>query len=285
MQRFKNIYCLIINVFKAEYLFNSTSVRRKEQKVKYLQPGQQKILQNRALFFLLLLTFLCFAQIANAQKKLNNVTLQFVNKVGEKLLNTDSVYTNSFGETFTVRTFRYYISHIILNDDAAGKQQAFDNNYFLVDDADSTSKKIILQTGLANINSIHFLLGVDSLKNVSGVQEGTLDPANGMFWTWNTGYVMAKLEGNSPVAETPQHLFSYHIGGYKKNENTERQIELKLNNPLNGANAQITIAANILSWFNALNEIKIANSAFCHEPGSLAKKIADNYSKMFSVEE
>ena len=129
-----------------------------------------------------------------------NITLQFVNKAGEKLLNADSIYTNPFGETFKVRTFKYYISHIVLQDDATGKKQFFNNDYFLVDEADSASKKITLQTSISNVSSVHFLLGVDSLKNVSGIQTGNLDPSKGMFWTWNTGYVMAKLEGNSPLA-------------------------------------------------------------------------------------
>ena len=49
-----------------------------------------------------------------------------------------------------------------------------------------------------NYNSLSFLLGVDSMHNVSGAQTGALDPANDMFWTWNSGYVMAKMEGASP---------------------------------------------------------------------------------------
>ncbi len=288
MQVFKNIYRLYFMAFIAEYIFFRTSVRRNRRCHKELMPGSKKLYLTSILKYtvclLLVAFFFCTAQLANAQQKLNNITLQFVNKAGEKLLNADSIYTNPFGETFTVRTFKYYISHIVLQDDATGKRQSYNNDYFLVDDADTSSKKIVLQTDLNSITSIHFLLGVDSLKNVSGVQEGTLDPVKGMFWTWNSGYVMAKIEGNSPVAKTPQHAFSYDIGGYKKNENTERQIDLKLPRELNTENAQINIEVNIMTWFNAVNEMKIANTPFCHEPGVLAKKIADNYAKMFSIQ-
>ena len=49
---------------------------------------------------------------------------------------------------------------------------------------------------------LQFLLGVDSLHNVSGAQTDDLDPAKDMFWTWNSGYVMAKMEGNSPAVKT-----------------------------------------------------------------------------------
>jgi hypothetical protein len=54
-----------------------------------------------------------------------------------------------------------------------------------------------------DITGIRFLLGVDSARNVSGIQTGALDPARGMFWTWNSGYVMAKIEGSSPSAHVP----------------------------------------------------------------------------------
>ena len=213
-----------------------------------------------------------------------HVTLQFKNVVGDKVLNADSVYTNSFGESFTVRSFRYYISNIILTDKINNQSQSFTGSYYLVDENVDSSKIISLITSLENISSIHFLLGVDSIKNVSGVQAGTLDPARGMFWTWNTGYVMAKLEGNSPVAKTPAHAFSFHVGGYKTNEQTARDINLDLGKNIpTGKDFVITVKADIMKWFNSVHNIKISEQAFCHEPGTLATNIADNYANMFTV--
>jgi hypothetical protein len=157
----------------------------------------------------------------------HSFTITFKNVVGNKVLNTDSIYTNQFGETFSVRNFKYYVSNIVLHDSKNNKTQRCDE-YFLINERDDTSKTIVLSTMLQQIDSIEFLLGVDSVKNVSGVQTGSLDPANGMFWTWNTGYVMAKLEGTSAAAKTPAHAFSYHIGGYKKDEDASRKFPLQL---------------------------------------------------------
>jgi len=225
--------------------------------------------------FLLLLT----SSNINAQK----IFIHFQNKAGDKILQADSNYQNDFDENFTVRNFKYYISNIVLYDSA--KIQAYPDQYFLIDNADSASQQIELNASLKNITAIKFLLGVDSLKNVSGIQTGALDPAKGMFWTWNTGYVMAKLEGNSPSANMPQHAFSYHIGGYKQNEKTAREIILQLPQKIECINnCVITIRADILKWFNGVHEIKIANTPFCHEPGTLATKLADNYANMFSIE-
>ena len=228
--------------------------------------------------------FICFLLLMignniNAQK----ISIHFQNKAGDKILQADSNYQNAFGETFTVRNFKYYISNIFFYNSV--KTQTYPDQYFLIDNADSASQQIELNTSLKNITAIKFLLGVDSLKNVSGIQTGALDPAKGMFWTWNTGYVMAKLEGNSPSANMPQHAFSYHVGGYKQNEKTAKEIILQLPQKINCTNnCVITIQADILKWFNSAHEIKIATTPFCHEPGKLATILADNYSNMFSIE-
>ena len=57
-----------------------------------------------------------------------------------------------------------------------------------------------------------YVLGVDSTRNVSGAQAGALSTANGMFWSWSTGYIMLKAEGTSPNSGTGS--FSFHLGGF-----------------------------------------------------------------------
>jgi hypothetical protein len=264
----------------AEYGAESISVRRNSG---YIERYSREHKKNYLIYFLFL--FITFTISFLNYGQANHLVLYFQNKAGDKTLEADSAYQNSFGESFTVRTFRYYISNIVAEDISTGKRQSFPNEYFLVDNADTAPKQIELEITLKHISSFHFLLGIDSLKNVAGIQSGNLDPAKGMFWTWNTGYVMAKLEGNSQVAQTPMHAFSYHVGGYKQNEKTAREINFKLPHLVDcsGRNCTITIEADVLKWFNAVNEIKIADTPICHEPGVLATKLADNYSKMFSI--
>ena len=60
-------------------------------------------------------------------------------------------------------------------------------------------------------------LGVDSVLNYNGVHEGALDPINGMYWTWQTGYINCKLEGNI-ICDSSRKSFEYHIGGYSTND-------------------------------------------------------------------
>jgi hypothetical protein len=166
--------------------------------------------------------------------------------------------------------------------DINNRQTTLANNFYLVNEEDSLSKTIELPAAVT-IKSISFMVGVDSAKNVSGVQTGALDPVNAMFWTWNSGYVFAKLEGQSDVSTAPAHSFSWHVGGFRQKENALRTITLPLNKTFSSEQADITINVNILKWFEAVHSLKINTTPICHQPGSLAMQIADNYSNMFSV--
>lgn len=228
---------------------------------------------------------LVFPAILFSQKKVPaaNVKISFVNTVNHVPLVLDSVtYTNAFAENYTVSKFKYYISNLFLVADK--KNIAVKESYYLVDEKDTATKSILLTLPVGNYESLSFLLGVDSLKNVSGAQSGALDPTNDMFWTWNSGYVMAKLEGNSPASTVVNNKVEYHIGGFASADNVIKKITLPLNTNINKDTVtEIIIEADINTWWQIPNDILIAANAVCTNPGVLAKKIAANYSKMFSV--
>lgn len=76
---------------------------------------------------------------------------------------------------------------------------------------------------IQNLSSISFLVGVDSNQILNGVMEGDLDPGNGMFWTWQAGYINLKLEY---LEGKSQHDF--HIGGYRESQNTAMRITIDI---------------------------------------------------------
>lgn len=192
----------------------------------------------------------------------------------------DETYQDPFGEPFTVKEFKYYISHLEVTG-RDGKTVATPG-CFLIDEADSTSKEISIRLPDGEINQVSFLLGVDSAGNTGGVHTGSLDPANGMFWAWNSGYVHAKIEGSSAVSGAPAHSFSWHVGGYKPTENASRKITIAI--PHGQANNnKLQLDADLLKWFNGTAELSIKEHPVCHQPGKLAMQIADNYSTMFSL--
>lgn len=199
--------------------------------------------------------------------------------MGKEALRLDSGnYTNSAGQPFNITKFKYYIGNISLVN-AKGKLYRV-TNYFLVDEDNSASKKIVLPAvPKDHYTAIRFIIGVDSIHNVSGAQSGALDPLNGMFWTWNTGYIFLKLEGRSPASELAGNIFEYHIGGYKKPNNCIRKIEL----PLTKDSRSIKIAVDIEKMLDGPAPLDFAALPSVTGPaGSVS--VADRYARMFSIE-
>jgi hypothetical protein len=245
------------------------------------------------IFLLLPLYFLSFSNIHDHPQKTTantgTVKITFINTVKGKTLelNTGN-YTNPFGEAYTVSKFKYYISHISL---IKGKAFFFEpESYHLVDESKPDALNFSFAIATGNYSSLNFTLGVDSLHNVSGAQSGALDPLNDMFWTWNSGYVMAKIEGHSPQSKIINNKLEFHIGGFTGTNNVLKNITLsfpagKTLNIQQGKSSEIIIEADIDNWWQQPNDIKIAEHAVCSSPGALAKKIADNYAKMFSIKD
>lgn len=240
--------------------------------------------------YFLLITFI-FTNVF-AQKKTPSPTctvkITFKNVVKDhRLVLNDSIYTNPSGENYTVSKCRYYISNVKLNARTKSIKEPY--SYHLIDQSKPESQTFIIKAPAGEYNSLTFLVGVDSLHNVSGAQSGALDPLNDMFWTWNTGYVMAKLEGYSPASGIQNNIFEYHIGGFKGANNVLRTITLNFPGSktiLLSKNAvtEITINANINEWWQGEMDLRIAKNASINSPGVQAKMISGNYAKMFSIQ-
>ena len=253
-----------------------------------MQMGTNAVVLNNkakalAILVLLLLNFISGISAQSNAGEGHPVQIVFQNNMIDAPIVLDQSYTNFFGEIFTISKLKYYISSIRLNGIKENQFQEYSDDCFLVNEEDPDSKYISLISYLDTITSIHFRIGIDSLRNTTGVQTGALDPAKGMFWVWNTGYIMAKLEGHSPAANTPGKSFSYDVGGYKTNENTARDITLTLEPSVYKNSDTIQINVDISKWFYGSHPIKISSTPFCHAPGNLAMQIADNYSTMFTI--
>jgi hypothetical protein len=213
------------------------------------------------------------------QKEMTNpvvngvVQLKFQNVVGNQPLQFNTAYTNSFGESFSISKYKYYISNIALVDEV-GNQFSIPDTYFLVDQNDAASSTVTLNAAAADYKAIRFLIGVDSMRNVSGAQTGALDPALDMFWTWNTGYIMGKLEGSSPLSTLPNQRIELRTVTLNFDQwyAVEESKQLAIN-----------INADVLKWFDAVHPLPIAAQATCTSPGSLASRYADNYARMFTI--
>jgi hypothetical protein len=248
-------------------------------------------MKNRLLSLPILL-FVAFGFSTSPKKnipaeKTGTVKISFVNTVkGNPLQLNETIYTNPFSEQYSISRFKYYISNIALAfPDGIFKET---DSYHLVDAGKPASLSFSFLTHANTYHSVLFMLGVDSIKNVSGAQTGPLDPLNDMFWTWNTGYVMAKMEGNSPQSKVVNNKIEFHIGGFSGANNVLKKIKLSFPagmalNVQEDKTSEIIIEADFDKWWHGPNDLKIADNPVCSTPGELAKKFADNYSKMFTI--
>ena len=242
-------------------------------------------------FYITLLS--CKKEISADSDIRDSATLKidFKGMVDTDALIPGKTYKNAFGEEYSVKTCKFYIHGIELSNSLTNYAARVDqHNHYLINVIDSSASYITVAVPALAYDGISFFIGVDSIRNVSGAQTGDLDPAQGMFWTWSTGYIMAKLEGTSPAASTPNHVIEYHIGGFKTTESVIRKVKLiflpsKQVDLKQGSQSTVTISANINRWFNHTTAIRISEKPVSMNPGLLATQIADNYATMFSVVE
>lgn len=226
-----------------------------------------------------------------------NIILEFDARVGtQNLLLGTTTYKNALDQDFTVDVLRYYISNIKLtkNDGTVYEDPLSEDGskgYYLVDDSDAESTFITL-TGVpaGQYTAAEFTIGVDATRVSQGAQTGALDPANNLFWSWNSGYIFVQFEGTSPQSTEEGNSIMFHTGGYKvdaANANSANNIKVK-SITFGGEEASISktaepeihIIVDVKKFFEGTTTIDFSETAQCHAP-SCGVPIANNYINTF----
>ncbi|MBI1222455.1 MAG: hypothetical protein GC180_07620 [Bacteroidetes bacterium] len=150
---------------------------------------------------------LCFSW--QAQPTIYKTELKVIPYLGGEPLSLKSVQAN---QSLHLTTFKLYISNVLLF-------KKFDKELAPIAAPQllDLSEKNILEYEDENMHldypdSLELILGVDSqtISNQMFFLKGDLDPIKGMYWTWHTGYVHLKMEG-----QYKQKKFELHLGGYQ----------------------------------------------------------------------
>lgn len=184
----------------------------------------------------------------HARAEFTPIVIHIDHRVGDAPLRFDTtMYENALHQSYALSMVKYYVSNIRIH--CEGNFDYTSSACFLVDASDSASTTITLpRVPLATYRSISFTIGVDSARNCSGLQEGALDPARGMFWAWNSGYIFLKVEGTSPVSTSPKHLIEYHVGGFRQPHNNIATVEIPIvEDPTKGVYVRADIGALLRS--------------------------------------
>jgi hypothetical protein len=176
-----------------------------------------------------------------------------------------------------IKTLRFYLSNFSLmkSGEQVWKEQ---NSYHLVDASEKSSMDISLDIPVGiDFDSIEFQLGIDSLTHVSGAMGGDLDPTNGMYWAWNSGYIHFKLEGTSPECPTRKHAFQFHLGGYLPPFAAVQTIRLMAEN-----GGKLNINLNLSAFIDTLD---LSREHTIMSPGEKAQQLSRIAATLFYVDE
>jgi len=157
---------------------------------------------------LLFLSFSCFGT--------THVTVTFSLKTGSDLTDgTITRFQTGNSDEYRVETLKFYISGVRLINKGKVVYNEPDS-YHLIDYSDKQSLAFTLEVpDNMPFTQVAFNIGIDSLTNVSGARGGDLDPTNGMYWTWQSGYINFKAEGLFTTSKNVSNAFQYHLGGYQ----------------------------------------------------------------------
>ena len=223
---------------------------------------------------------------AQAQQSSGSMAIHVVHTAnGQPLVLHEQTYKNAFGESYSLRKLRYYISQIGLT---GSHSREVGDSYHLID-LSKEQEPIMLSCDTGRYIQLDFLLGIDSAAHCSGAQTGALDPVNDMFWTWNSGYVIFKLEGESSASTADLNRIEHHIGGYKGEQTVSSAVSLKTSQveAIHIRPGQIThvyIDMNLDHYWTGRSEVRISESPLCTTTGALAKKISTNFPGLFSIQ-
>lgn len=109
-----------------------------------------------------------------------------------------------------IETLKCYVGHIEIldiNRQVIGKDSVA---YRLLDYSNRSSLNFSIPINSLKASYIRITLGIDSATNAAGVHCCALDPANGMYWSWQSGYIQFKLEGK----EKDGTALNLHLGGF-----------------------------------------------------------------------
>jgi len=224
---------------------------------------------------ILLLLLLVFNNAYTQTKKNIKLTIQpFFGDLKFKL--NQNYYSSADNDSIRVETLKFYISEIeFINDNEHSWKEK--NSYHLIDFENNESQTILLNVAKnTHTTQLKFNIGIDSITSNSGALSGDLDPVNGMYWAWQSGYVNFKMEGTSPICETRKHQFQFHLGGYKQPFYAMQRITLPISY-LDDNTLQIDF--NLAPIFNGIS-LKETHSIMipCKDGMNLSKVVAQLFS-------
>ncbi len=212
-----------------------------------------------------------------------NVVIKVSNTVGTAPVEYGQmIYTNAAGNKYKVNLLKYYLSNFVFVKDDGTEHKT--TNYELIDAFDTASCYLQFNNlPEGNYTTLKFALGIDSVRNHTGLQEDDLDPIHGMIWTWNTGYIFFKHEGQFLDGSMVNQQLFYHYGTDK----AYTPIQLTLGSmSLKDVSKTIYINFDLNKLYNTPNVIDFIDNnvheSLSTDDSKWMKEMQENFKNSFS---
>ena len=219
-------------------------------------------------------SLMMIATAAFAQEQPGNLEFRFTFNQ-QPIVAGQSYYLSALEDSVWIETLRMYISNLTFY--RKGKPvKEWPKKHQLLDV--EQNGQLILKTPASSelvFDQIRFNVGIDSATNASGVFGGDLDPTNGMYWTWQSGYINFKLEGITPKCKERHHRFTYHIGGYQAPFYAIQEVTLS---KIRSNRVVVEVAIDEL-----LSQIQVPTIGKVMSPNAEAMKIAAQLPTIFTI--
>ncbi len=146
------------------------------------------------------------------------VCLSFQSLLGQKEIQINWDFSTNL-EGLSIDQCKFFVGDFIFYRD--GAVVANHPDFILIEKGKHESVKWV-EDEPTTFDSFVFTFGVDSLTHEKGVMTGDLDPVNGMYWAWQSGYIDLKLEGswkNQPI--------QFHLGGYQYPYRADQKVKIR----------------------------------------------------------
>jgi len=200
-------------------------------------------------------------------------------------VDTSTVHTLENGEELIFSRFQYYISNIAFQK-ADGNWWEEEESYHIVNARQGQPTISIKGLEEGEYRAIRYIIGVDSVRNFSGAQEGALSPSNEMFWSWNTGYIFLMSEGVCLQRPMENQGFIHHVGGFQGPNKAIQQNSLTFNNPLL-ARPEMKSTVNLRVDVHKLYEgpginFSVVAVPAAHSISENTRRLSENFAQMIS---
>jgi hypothetical protein len=165
------------------------------------------------------------------------LTVKIDSKWGSNPFEVQQVYTDNYGNRVRVDNFQSYISMLTLM--KSDGSEVLLKDFHLQNFMDATT--LTFEVPVGTYTGVRFGVGVPATYNMHVDPAGypnshplSVAGSQGMFWTWNTGYIFTKFEGKADTTGTEGtdllHSYSFHTGdneGFTEYLSTSENIEMK----------------------------------------------------------